>query len=99
MEQESESAVLWFRQNEIIFNLDKFQTIFLKSESKTKVKWNICYENVNIGIVKLLGIETDKNLTFEIHLVKLCSKAAAQLNVISRLNRYLDKSKTAVIII
>ena len=54
---------------------------------------------MNIGIVKLLGIETDKNLTFETHIVKLCSKAAAQLNVISRLNRYLDKSKTAVIII
>ena len=46
---------------------------------------------MKIGIVKLLGIEIDKYLTFDAHIAKLCSKAAAQLNVISRLNRYFGQ--------
>ena len=35
LEQESESAVSWFKQNELIVNVDKFQAIILnKKESE-----------------------------------------------------------------
>ena len=72
----------------MIVNLGKFQAIILKNESKTKVNLNICNENVNItDTIKLLGIEIDKDLTFDTHIAKLFSKAAAQLNAISRLNK------------
>ena len=98
--QESESAVLCFRQNEMIYDRDKCQAIILKSKSKTKVNLNICNENVSITDTgKLLGIEIDKGLMiFYTHTAKLCSKAAAQLNAINRLNRYLGKSEKAAII-
>ena len=74
----------------MIVNLGKFQGIILKNKSKTIVNLNICHENVNItNTVKLLGIEIDKDLPFDTHITKLCSKAAAQLNAINRLNKSL----------
>ena len=85
--------LLWYKQNEMIVNLHKFQAVILKNEFKTRVNWvnlNICNENVNINdTVKLLGIEIDKDLTFDTRIAKLCSKAAAPLNGISRLNTSL----------
>ena len=48
--------------------------------------------------VKLLGIKNDKDVTFDTNIVKLCSKGAAQLSTVSKLNRYLGQSeKTASI--
>ena len=80
LEQESESAVILFRQNEIIVNPNKCQAIILKNESKTKVNLNIYDENVNItDTVKLLRIEIDKHLTFDTHIAQPRSKAAVQL--------------------
>ena len=35
--------------------------------------------------VKLLGVEIDNQLSFNQHISKLCSKAAMQLNAVSRL--------------
>ena len=46
--------------------------------------------------VKLL--ELDEDLTFDIHMVQLGSYAVAQLNAISRLNRYLAKFEKASIL-
>ena len=78
-------------------NPNKSKTIILKIECKTKVNLNICNENITItDTIKLLGI--DKDLTFDIHIAQLCSKAAAQVNAISRLNRYLGKSEIVAII-
>ena len=48
LEHEFKSVVLWFKQKEMIVNLDKFQAIILKNKSKTKGNLNICNENVNI---------------------------------------------------
>ena len=46
--------------------------------------------------VKLL--ELDEDLTFDIHMAQLGSYAVAQLNAISRLNRYLAKFEKASIL-
>ena len=84
LEQESESPVLWLRQNKIIVNPHEIQGIILKSKSNTKINLNICNENVcTTDTVNLVGIEIDINLTFDTHTAKLCSKATAQLNTIS----------------
>ena len=64
--------------------LDKFQGFILKSESETKVNLKICNKNVNTNdTVKLLGIEIDKDLTFDIHIAKVCSEAAAHFSVVN----------------
>ena len=82
LEQESESPVLWLRQNKIIVNPHEIQGIILKSKSNTKINLNICNENVcTTDTVNLVGIEIES--TFDTHTAKLCSKATAQLNTIS----------------
>ena len=57
---------------------------------------NNCNENVNItDAIKVLGIEIDKDLTFDTHIAKLCSKTAAELNAVSRLNCNLGNSENS----
>ena len=67
MEYESESAVSWFKENEMIVNADKFQAIILnKKESEAKYKLNIDNNNIeSTKSVKLLGIAIDDCLQFD----------------------------------
>ena len=84
LEQESESAVGWFKQNEMIFNADKFQAIILnKKESEA---------------VKLLGITIDGRLRFDQHISNLCSKVAMQLNALGRLQKYMRTPEEVAIV-
>ena len=78
LEQESESAVSWFKQNELIVNVDKFQAIILnKKESEAKKKRTIDNNDIESAkSVKLLGITIDDRLRFDQHISNLCSKAA-----------------------
>jgi hypothetical protein len=41
--------------------------------------------------LKLLGIEIDYQLNFDIHISSICGKASHQLNILKRLGRYLDR--------
>ena len=40
--------------------------------------------------MKLLGVDIENKLNIEIHIGKLCKKAAGQLNAIGRINRFID---------
>ena len=41
--------------------------------------------------VKLLGIEIDYQLNFDVHIGNICRKASQQLNILKRLGPYLDR--------
>ena len=72
LRHESELAVKWFKNNEMIANLDKFQAMILQNSRNSKT-----YEPVKLEIgstksetkntVKLLGITIDNKLNFEEH--------------------------------
>ena len=50
--------------------------------------------NVNIKYednVKLLGVELDYKLNFDMQITKMCKKAAKQLNVLQRLSKFLNE--------
>ena len=85
LEKESESVVDWFTNNKMMVNADKFQAIIMnkkKGESNTH-KLKIYNDKIETTkSVKLLHIEIDKQLSFNQHIWKLCSKASMQLNVI-----------------
>ena len=85
LETESEIAIRWFNDNEMIVNPDKFQAIIINRKgnenltNQHNLKFNQ-YEICSKNSVVLLGIEIDDKLTFENHTNNLVRKAAGQLN-------------------
>ena len=94
LEEESESTISWFKQNQMIVNADKFQAIIL-NKKESEVKYKLAIDNNDIEStksVKLLGITTDDRLRFDQHISNLCFKAAMQLNALGRLQKHMGKS-------
>ena len=100
LEQESESAVGWFKQNEMILNEGKFQAIILnKKESEAKYKLTIDKNDIeSTKSVKLVGTTVDDRLRFDQHISNLCSKAAMLLNALGRLQKFMGKPEKAAIV-
>ena len=101
LESESNVAIEWFQNNDMIVNRDKFQAIIVNKHSQIRESYKLNvghYEIETDATVKLLGIEIDDKLTFLKHISKLCKKAAGQLNSISWLKRNLDDNAIKVLI-
>ena len=85
LESESEIAIKWFEDNEMIVNPDKFQAIIINRHGRHdpinqhQLKFNE-YEITSKNSVKLLGLEIDDNLSFDNHTHSLIRNAAGQLN-------------------
>ena len=93
LKQAPESAVSWFKQNEMIGNADQLQAIFLnKKESEAKYKLTIDNNGIEFTkSVKLLGIKIDDQLYFDQHMSNLCFIAAMQLNALGQLYKNMGK--------
>ena len=79
LEQESKSAVSWFKQNKMTVNRDRFQAI-ISNKKESEVKCKLTIDNNDIEStkpVKLLEITIDDPLRFDQHISNLCSKAAS----------------------
>ena len=79
LEQQSESVASYFKQNQIIVNADKFQSIVL-NKKESEVKYKLTIDNNDIAAtksVKLLGITIYDRLQlvvyFNIHHQKFVS--------------------------
>ena len=89
LERESEKAIKWFDDNEMIANgryndLHEFNIGGFTISSKT--------------YVELLGIEIDFKLNFNKYLAKICKKAGGQLNTICRYNKFIDLEEKRTLI-
>ena len=96
LKEVSESAVKWFRENNMIINPDKFQAIALQKRNKNNTNVTLNIENITIKTsksVKLSGITIDTKLNFGEHISVLCKKASLQINAISRFQSYMGKKK------
>ena len=92
LQKEYENAIDWFRSNKMVINLDKFQSIIINRLGKLKDSYELLIDNHKIDLenfVKLLGIEIDNKLNFEKHVTTLCQKDGPQLNVLSRIHKYI----------
>ena len=68
MKNESELAVKWFRENNMIVNLDKFQADVQQKQNKNSQSNWLNVDNKiteTAKSVKLLGITTDSQLRFD----------------------------------
>ena len=100
LEAEGELSVGWFRKNEMVVNSDKFQAIVLnRKEAQATHKFVIDNKEIKTtNSIKLLGINIDDQLKFNEHISILCSRAAMQLNALSRLQKYMGKAEKEVVV-
>ena len=76
LEQDSQSAIDWFKINQMIVNPDKFQAIVVK-KMKDSYALNISKQTIDSeNCVKLLGIEIGNTLPFDQHISSLCKEAS-----------------------
>ena len=79
LEKESESELDWFKNNNMIANPDKFQAIIMNKRRVNQITHKLRIYNNEISrtkSVKLLGIEFDKQLSFNQHILNaICSLA------------------------
>ena len=101
LEAESQTAINWFKNNEMIVNPDKFQAIIINKNRNMDNEYSLNIGDSTITSAKsvtLLGIEIDNKLSFEDHVSYLCRKANNQLNAISRLKRYMGTNEKEILI-
>ena len=101
LESDANIALSWLKENKMIANPEKFHCIIL-----TKNKADNSDLDCKIGSkvikteqkVKLLGITIDNKLKFDEHVSGICRKASAQLNALSRLNKFLSMEAKTILI-
>ena len=86
-------AIGWFTNNYMKLNTDKCRLIV--SGYKHEQVWEnkgkeLIWESND---VKLLGVTIDRDLKFDKHVLKLCSKANQKLSVLSRMRNLLSFNK------
>ena len=102
LESESEIAIKWFDDNEMIVNPDKFQAVIINRHgrypnNKHQLKFNE-YKITSENSVNLLGLEIDDKLSFDNHTHSLIRKAAGQLNYLISKKHCLDHDAKKVLI-
>ena len=91
LQKECETAINWFKANNMIVNPDKFQSMTVSSKKDlSKSVLNINGVELTMELfVELLGIEIDNKLNFEKHISNICQKVSNQLNAICRLQTFM----------
>ena len=85
-------ATRWFKNIYLKLNIDKSHLIV--SRYKHEVQANIGkYLIWECNDVKLLGITIDRDLKFDKHVLKLCSKANQKLSALSKMAKSLSFNK------
>ena len=91
LESESEVAIDWFTTNKMVVNPDKFQAIILEKRKVDHTDERITVDNQQIRVVssvKLLGLQLDDKLNFNLHISNISKSTANQLNALTRLKKF-----------
>ena len=89
---DSEIALKWLKDNQMLANPSKFQAIFL-NKFKEHIDTCIVIDDKTIKsqrLAILLGIDIDDKLKFDSHISRLCKRAGGQLNSLYRFRKYLS---------
>ena len=101
LESEYSVATKWFKDNKMIINPGKFQAIILDKKKNNHTQ-EIIKIDKNVAkvksSVKLLGVQIDAELNFNLHIANICKSAANQLNALTRLKKFLGFEEKKVLI-
>ena len=96
LESESEVVIDWFKINKMVVNPDKFQAIIL---DKRKRDHTVDNQQIKVvSSVKLLGLQLDDKLNFNLHISNICKSAANQLNALIRLKKFTNFEEKKILI-
>ena len=93
LEHATALTVCWFESNYMKLNTDTYHLII--SGNKHESLWtdignDKIWESNN---VKLLGVNIDRDLKFNWHMLNICSKANRKLTILNRVSKYLTSEK------
>ena len=93
LESESNIAIDWCETNKMIVNPGKFHSIIIdkKKQDRTKETFEIGDKFIEASpSVKLIGVQIDDKLNFNLHITNIYRSAANQLNFLINLKRFLS---------
>ena len=97
LEDNAHTAILWFENNYMKLNQSKCH--FLTSGSPEHLWINVGNERIwESQYEKLLGMTVDKNLSFESHLKKLCTKVNQKVSALARIAGILPFQKRHILL-
>ena len=101
LESESEVVIDWFKKSKMVVNPDKFQAIILDKRKRDHTDEHITVDNQQIKVVpsvKLLGLQLDDKLNFNLHISNICKSATNQLNALIRLKKFMNFDEKKILI-
>ena len=101
IDKESEVAIKWFSDNNMIVNPKKFRAIIKNRENRSNHNHCLIINNAEIKSkesVTLLGIEIDNKLNFKKHVSTICKRANSHLNTINRIGQDLGQKEKEILI-
>ena len=95
---ESDSNILleWVKNNGLKANPDKFHLLLNDADEKYFIEIDN-FKIPNSTCEKLLGINIDNKLSFDDHVVGLCSKASQKLHALSRISHFMKTKQRQII--
>ena len=92
LENDVNTATVWFDNNYMCANPDKFQSIILDRDGKQSLSISVQDNTIfSDPSIKVLGIVLDNKLKFDEHVSQMCLKASRQINALKRISKYLDE--------
>lgn len=95
LETSSQSAITWFKGNNMGAHPEKFQSMVLGCKNVQDLHgFSFTVGDFNVEPsenAKILGVKVDNDLNFNVHISEICAKAARQLNALARLSKVLQK--------
>ena len=85
----------------MVVNPDKFQAIILDKRKRDHTDEHITVDNQQIKVVssvKLLGLQLDDRVDFNLHISHICKSAANQLNALIRLKKFMNFEEKKILI-
>ena len=101
LESEIKTAISWFQSNEMIVNPGKFQGIIIDKKKQDHTGEYIIIDQKNIktsSSVKLLGVQIDDKLNFNLYITKICRFTVNQRYALTRLRMFLNFEEKATLI-
>ena len=86
----------WFRNNEMMTNPEKFQSMWLGKHKPLKTEID-GFQLESAKSVNLLGITIDHNLTFDTHVSNIFKTASAKVKSLSRMINALDEKQAKLL--